>query len=170
MEHSFRFETGVEKVTPLVHSLIEGQRADPSYAIAAFKTDDERAHITHALIVSFGITFLGEETAKLAHRMSLAAPATELDPAKNADRLLLEGCNAPDAEAKQVQCLLLKSYFEALATLTMIGVADLESVMALTKALQCAFEAYNRFLIAERDGTTAASAVKPTHDAPEARQ
>lgn len=164
------FETGVEKVTPPVRKLIEHQRAEPSYAINAFKTDDERVHISHALIVFFGTVFLGEETAKLAHKMSLAAPAVELDPAEDADRLLLDGCNAPDAETKQVQCLLLKSYFDALAALTMAGVADFESVIALTKALRCAFEAYNRFLIAERDGTTAAFAVKPTHDAPEARQ
>ena len=166
----FSLETGIKKVTPLVHKQIEHQRADPSYAIAAFNTDDERVHISRALIVSFGTAFLGEETSKLAHRMSLAAPAVELDPAENADRLLLEGCNAPDEETKQVQCLLLKSYFEALATLTMAGVADVGSVIGLTKAWQCACEAYNRFLIAERDGTTAASAVKPTHDAPEARQ
>lgn len=164
------FEIGVDKVTPLVHSLIERQRAEPQYAINAFKTDDERVHISHALIVFFGSAFLGEETAKLAHKMSLAAPAVGLDPDENADRLLLEGCNAPDAETKQAQCLVLKSYFEALAALMMVGVADFGSIIALTKALQCAFEAYNRFLIAERDGTTAAFAVKPTHDAPEARQ
>lgn len=168
MEHSF--EIGVKKVTPLVHRLIEGQRENPQYAIEAFKTDDERVHISHALISSLGAAFLGEDEAKLTHRMALAAPTTELDPAQNADKLLLDGCNAPDEETKQVQCLLLKSYFDALAALTMAGVADFGSVIALTKALQCAFEAYNRFLIAERDGTTAASAVKPTYEAPEARQ